>query len=73
MATTIDKARRAKAKARSLAEAVAIVTGVGLTKVGSAYAVKVNVERANAALAKLPKSINGVSVVYEATGTIKPR
>lgn len=70
---TIDDARRVKQRAAKLAADVAEVTGVGLTKVDGDYAVKVNVERETAAVRRLPKLIDGVQVVYAATGAIRPR
>ncbi len=65
---------RARAAKRTLAErlrGVEEVNGIGLTRVGESYALKVNCERAPAA--ELPTEIEGVSVVVEVVGKIRPR
>jgi hypothetical protein len=70
---SIDEARRIKPKAGEVARRAASVAGVGLTKVGDSYAVKVNLADQPAASAQLPKTIDGVSVVYEVVGRIAKR
>lgn len=68
---TLDKARKAKDQVRHLAAGFAAVTGVGLARIGSSYAVKVNVrgeDRPN-----VPSQVDGVPVVCEQTGSITPR
>ncbi|MDB5672771.1 MAG: hypothetical protein JWO25_3730 [Alphaproteobacteria bacterium] len=71
MVVTAEQARLVKAKAGEIARSRATVTGVGLTRVGDSYAVKVNLE--GAADHDLPGEIDGVQVVYEVTGSIAKR
>jgi hypothetical protein len=73
MATSIEEARRAKPKATEAVKSCAVVVGVGLTKVGASYAIKVNLREAAPATANLPDSIDGVQVLYEVVGTISRR
>lgn len=73
MASNIDQARLVKSKARELASQITTVTGVGLTKVGGSYGVKVNLSHAVPELSSLPAMIDGVNVVYAVTTEIKPR
>jgi hypothetical protein len=72
MTTSIEQARLAKSKARTAAEAYAGVVGVGLTKIGDSYAIKVNLCR-EPVQEDLPHSIDGVPIVYEVVGTISLR
>ena len=72
MATpSLEAARRVKNKARDLAARHASVAGVGLTRVGGDYAVKVSLHAA--APLELPSSVDGVRVIYEVTGPVRPR
>lgn len=73
MTTSIEDARRAKPKATRAAKTCAAVVGVGLTKIGGSYAVKVNLREAAPAAAKLPRTIDGVRVLYEVVGPIARR
>jgi hypothetical protein len=68
---SLDAARRAKVKARAAAAQLAPVTGAGITRVNGVYAVKINLEGTEPAA--LPRTIDGVPVVYEVTGVIRPR
>ena len=72
MVTSIEQARLVKSKARTAAEAYASVVGVGLTKIGDSYAIKVNLCH-KPAQETLPNSIDGVPIVYEIVGTISLR
>jgi hypothetical protein len=67
----LDAARAAKAKARSLFSGLAKVNGVGITRAGGRYAVKVNCESLNVPETELPDEIDGVPVVVDITGPIR--
>ena len=71
MSTSISKARLAKAQVAKLVADVENVVGVGLTKCGEDYAVKVNM----LARKKLdvPATVDGVAVVREVVGAIRKR
>jgi hypothetical protein len=72
MPVTIHRARRAKETlAKSLAGTKELV-GLGLTKRGDDYAVKVNLSSLPKKL-KVPESIRGVPVCVEVTGRIRKR
>jgi hypothetical protein len=70
---SIDEARRAKQKAGEAARQACPVTGVGLTRIGDSYAVKVNLAGEPASNASLPDNIDGVTIVYEVVGRISKR
>jgi hypothetical protein len=70
--STIGDARRVKQKVADIARAAAPVAGVGLTKVGNSFAVKVNLREQGVA-GGLPDSVDGVPVVYEVVGRISSR
>lgn len=70
MTSSIDDARRVKPQvAAALGDGPSIV-GVGLTRVGAAYGVKVNLLDATA-LSGLPTQLEGVPLVYEVVGAIR--
>ena len=69
----LDEARAAKERARSLLGGKASVVGIGLTRVGDGYGVKVNLGAPPAAGTDLPESIDGVPVLVEVVGPIRPR
>ena len=73
MDTSIEQARKVKSKASEAAWAQASVVGVGLTKVGGSYAVKVNLREPVPKSAQLPSQIDGVRVLYEVVGPISRR
>ena len=70
---SIDEARRVKPKAGEAARQAGPVVGVGLTKVGDSYAVKVNLVHQPAPGVVLPNTIDGVPVLYEVAGRIAKR
>ena len=72
MHTTREQARKTKPKAVALAAACSAVVGAGLTKIGDDYAVKVNLREPTQDAASLPAAIDGVPVVYEVVGVIRP-
>lgn len=73
MTASIKDARRAKPKAMEAARLCVAVAGVGLTRVGDSYAVKILLAETAPAAAELPDSVDGVPVVYEVVGRIVPR
>lgn len=70
---TLEKAQAAKKTALRLLEAVDSVVGVGITRLGGNYAVKVNLSGPVAPGTELPTEIDGVPVRVEVTGSIRPR
>ena len=68
---TLDQARAAKAKALTLFSALAPVIGVGLTRIGEGYGLKVNLERKPTA--PLPADVDGVPIRVEVVGRISKR
>lgn len=73
MAVTIDQARQAKDSAKSMLADVPGIVGLGLTKVGEDYAVKVNLREELPDGVSVPKQIAGVPVLIEVVGTIRKR
>lgn len=67
---TLDQARAAKEAAKAAVASVATVVGVGITRVGDGYGVKVNLESVPAG-AVLPASVNGVPVRVEVVGPVR--
>ena len=67
---TIDNARAAKTQAKKALSRVPELVGVGLTRLGDGYAVKVNLQKAVVGKT-LPTEIGGVPLVFEVVGTIK--
>jgi hypothetical protein len=70
---SIEDARRAKVKAAEAVRHVVPVAGVGVTKVGDGFAVKVNLFDAPSATAEVPTSIDGVPIIYEVVGRTSAR
>lgn len=70
MAATIDDARAAKSQVKKELSRVQGLVGIGLTRHGKGYAVKVNLQEASQGK-ELPKEIGGVPVVFEVVGQIK--
>lgn len=69
MRVTLEQARKAKAKAKLLAEAASPGAAVGLAKVDDSYVVKVNLSVS--APGALPQSVDGVPMLYEVVGRIR--
>jgi hypothetical protein len=69
----LDEARAAKERAKSLFVGKASVVGIGLTRVGDGYGVKVNLDCPPAPDADLPETIDGVPVRIDVIGPIRPR
>jgi hypothetical protein len=68
----LSRARKAKNKLARTLEARSDIAGIGLTMVGDALGVKVNLTAAPSGPA-LPASVDGVPVVVEVVGTIRKR
>jgi hypothetical protein len=73
MVITLQRARAAKATAKSELARVPQVAGIGLTKVGDDYALKVNLREALPRGVQVPKRIDGVPVCVEVVGPIRKR
>jgi hypothetical protein len=72
-ATTIDEARAAKPRAVEVFDRVARLAGVGITRIGEGYGLKVNLAEAPAENTRLPADIDGVLVRIEVVGAIRKR
>lgn len=70
---TLDQARAAKATAFERFNTLGDVVGVGITRVGGTYGVKVNLSAPLAAGVQAPTEIAGVPVRVEVTGSLLPR
>lgn len=73
MPVTIEQARAAKVSAKSLLAAVPGVVGVGITKVGTDYALKVNLNAPLPPGTVVPDRIGKVAVKVEIVGDITKR
>jgi len=73
MAVTIDQARAAKDAAKAALASVPGVVGIGLTKIGDDYALKVNLREVLPANIAVPDRIAGVPVQVEVVGRIRKR
>lgn len=69
----LEKARAAKKKALSIFSDLAEVNGVGITRVGHGYGLKVNLAGSPPAEVRLPEEVEGVPVVVEVVGRISKR
>jgi hypothetical protein len=73
MATTLEQARAAKQSAKTLLAALPGVVGVGITKIGGDYALKVNLRAPLPMGVSAPERIGGVPVCVEVVGRITKR
>ncbi len=64
------EARSAKEKAKQIFSRYGFVNGIGLTRLGDRYAVKVNFETEPLDPASLPDEIEGVPVVVRIVGPL---
>ncbi len=69
----IEQARAAKEKAKQQLSGNPLIVGIGLTRIGGDYAVKINVAAAPSDAPRVPDSIDGVPVRCEVVGKLKPR
>jgi hypothetical protein len=70
---SLEQAQAAKRATLRRFEALASVTGVGITRVRGEYAVKLNLSEPPAPGTTLPRDIEGVPLRVEVTGRIRPR
>ena len=68
MGKTLDEARAAKEKAKKL---FAMNVGVGITRLGDGYAVKINLRNPLTDKDNIPISIDGVPLQFEVVGEIR--
>jgi hypothetical protein len=73
MPISLEQARAAKESAKVLLTALPGVVGVGITKVGEDYALKVNLRAPLPAGVSAPERIGGVPVKVEVVGRITRR
>ncbi len=71
--TDIEKARAAKAKFLGRFAGLTQLNGVGITRVGGGFGVKVNLSEKPASGTELPQDIDGVPIVVELVGKISKR
>jgi hypothetical protein len=71
MPVSLDKARKAKKALTKKLEGVEGVVGIGITKSGEDYAVKVNFD--SPPKEPIPGSIGGVAVEVDVVGKIRKR
>ena len=72
-ACTLDEARAAKPLVERQLASLAGVVGVGITRVGRGYGVKVNLSQAPATPAEIPAEVAGVPVRIEVVGVVRKR
>lgn len=70
-AVTLEQAQAAKAEAKDIFSRIGEVLGIGITKVGQDYAIKVNLRGPVSAAA--PTEVRGVPVKLELIGKITRR
>lgn len=73
MAVTLEQARAAKQSAKTLLASLPGVVGLGITKVGKDYALKVNLDAKLPPGTTAPKEVDGVPVRVEVVGKINKR
>ena len=73
MPVTLEQARAAKDSAKALLFALPGVVGVGITKVGKDYALKVNLREPLPAGVSAPDRVDDVPVKIEVVGRITKR
>jgi hypothetical protein len=67
---TLAQARATKARAVKLLTPLADVVGIGITRVGKGFGLKINLRQPPAAGVKLPKKVDGVPLTIEVVGAI---
>jgi hypothetical protein len=71
--STLEEARAAKKAALGVFERLTKVSGIGITRSGPGYGLKINVQNPLPATATVPKAIDGVPVRIEVVGPIRKR
>jgi hypothetical protein len=69
----LHQARAAKASVLKAFRRLPNLSGVGITKVGDGYAVKINLREPMPKGTQLPGEVDGVPVTIEVTGTLRKR
>jgi hypothetical protein len=69
----LDCARAAKNLAKAALAAIPGVVGIGISKIGRSYGLKVNLNKKLPPGVEVPKTIGGVPVKVEVVGTIRKR
>jgi hypothetical protein len=69
--STLEQARVVKPRVRELFAEHAEVVGVGITRIGDSYGVKVNLRTAPASSVRLPDSLDGVPIQVEVVGAVR--
>lgn len=72
-AVSLEEARAAKAPAAEVFGRLAQVAGIGITRVGQGYGLKVNLSHLPPDAPSLPSEIAGVPVRVEMVGPIRKR
>jgi hypothetical protein len=70
---TLEQARAAKERAKTELAHVPGVVGIGLTKIGDDYALKVNLQEEPPRTTAIPTAIGGVAVRVEVVGPLRKR
>jgi len=70
---TIEQARAAKPRALEVFGRLAQLNGVGITRIGDGYGLKINLQEPPSADADLPANIGDVPVQIEIIGPIRKR
>jgi hypothetical protein len=70
---SLDEARAVKEKVMGIFARLAVVVGVGITRINGGYGIKVNLREQPAPGVDLPQSVNGVPVRVEVVGPIRKR
>jgi hypothetical protein len=70
---SLERARAAKAHALEVFSRLGEVVGIGLTRIGDEYGLKVNLGSAPKERSALPSEVDGVRVKVEVVGPIRKR
>ena len=70
---SLERARAAKERALELFSKLGDVVGIGLTRIGDQYGLKINLSSAPKDSNSLPGEVDGVRVKVEVVGTIRKR
>lgn len=71
--SSLDKVRAAKRQALGTFKRLGQVDGVGITRIGKGYGLKINLQKAPSGKSPLPATIKGVPVLVEVVGPVKKR
>lgn len=70
---TLDQVRAAKRHALGAFKHLGKVTGVGITRIGKGYGLKINLEELPVSDVALPATIKGIPVLVEVVGPLRKR